>query len=277
MTEYTRIRSMACNFRNESDDDDAAGFGWDVRRPKATGLLKAWKPSVILACECSPKVRAGLLADLDGARYVEVGYGVLAGGPRWGYARNGNVSVWFSKAHHEAVGSGFAMLPVPDLPDGSPGDYRRLAWVKLRHLLTGNLFYAASSHFSVGNIHYQNLQMQAVLDNLPDVRNTIFGVDTNSSVMTGSDHPRAVARAGGLVDLRSKLDTYSIRDADLSSFNYWRETPRNGQWIDDVFTGGNYQPYYGRVVRTDVGDGPNASDHNWILSSAIQLNDEAVA
>jgi hypothetical protein len=98
-----------------------------------------------------------------------------------------------------------------------------------------------------------------------DPANTILGGDINSSLMDDPG-PRTVARAGRLFDLRSKLAAPRIMNATASTFNNWLPTLHDNRWIDDFFTGENFQPYYSRVVETN-----GASDHNWVIASSIQL------
>ena len=256
--EFLKIRALSANFRFEPvPEDEATGHGWADRKEAAIALIKKWSPSVIFAQECSSQIRADLLAGL---------------GTNWGYWRNGNVSVWADKAVHERVSyDNTITLPTQPDADGSPGDPRRLVWVKFRHKITARYWYGAASHFSAQTDPiWPRQQMEAVVAALPDIRNTILGVDMNSSVMTGLS-PRSVARDAGLTDLRAKFGEWSIRDATANTYTGWSETIFGSEWIDDIFTGGNFQPYYGRVVLTE-----EASDHNWPLVSSIQLNDETV-
>jgi hypothetical protein len=264
MVASTRVRGLVANFRLEPEDADdiAAGHAWTNGRRDATAATfdrirgAGLMPSVIMGQECSTTLRSDLWD--------------ILGRDRWLLVRNGNVIVLWDGAQHESLDAGTARLPTPVQPDGSPGDPRRLVWVELRVKGTGDRFWAASSHFTVGDAVWQRQQMAAVVDLLPNPRNTIFGADINNDVMEG-DCPRSIARAGGLFDLRSKLALPRITNVSFNSFNGWATTRRDGLWIDDLFTGNNLQPYYGNMIRTEI---EGASDHNWLLVSSIQIVDE---
>jgi hypothetical protein len=254
MSIQTRIRMMTCNFRIENAEDDATGHGWSaVRKPFAIALLKAWKPSVICSQECSTTIRADLLIGL---------------GANWRYIRNGNVGVFYDSNQHTLISSKTAMLPTAPGPDGTT-DPRRLVLVRLKMKATGDEWWAASTHFTAGGDPVWRVkQMTAVVAFIKangDLTNTILGGDVNSSLMD-DEGPRTVGRAAGLFDLRSKLAALRIRNVDYGTFNDWLPTLHDGRWIDEVFTGENFQPYYGRVVETN-----GASDHNWVLASSIAL------
>ena len=235
-------------------EDVAAGRDWPVRKPLALALLKAWKPSVICAQECSTVIRADLLIGL---------------GANWRYIRNGNVGVFYDSNQHNLISSKTAMLPAAPNPDGTAGDPRRLVLVKLKMKATGDDWWAAATHLTAGgDPAWRVKQMAAVVAFIKangDPASTILGGDINSSLMD-DEGPRTVARAAGLFDLRSKLAAPRIRNVDYGTFNNWSPTLHNSLWIDDVCTGENFQPYYSRVVETN-----GASDHNWVLASSIQL------
>jgi hypothetical protein len=256
MSIQTRIRLMSANFRLEPVPEDiAAGRGWPVRKQPTIDLLKAWKPSVICGQECSTTIRADLLIGL---------------GSNWRYIRNGNVIVFYDINQHNLISSKTAMLPTPPLPDGSPGDPRRLVLVRLQMKATGAHWWAASTHFTAGGDPVWRVkQMQAVVAFIKangDLANTILGGDINSSLMDDPG-PRTVGRTAGLYDLRSKLALAQIRNGTSSTFNDWEPALQSGRWIDDVFTSSNFQPYYSRIIPTE-----GASDHEWIVASSIALS-----
>jgi hypothetical protein len=257
MTVTTRIRMLTANFRAapESAEDIAAGHGWeDGRKVLTVNLLKGWKPSVVCGQECSTIIRTDLSAAL---------------GASWRWVRNGNVIVLWNTNHHTFLDSSTLMLPSPPPVEGATFDPRRLVLVQLRMRATGDDFWVASSHFTPGSPDWQARQMTASVEaihNDGDPRNTIFGGDINAGG-TDTESPRMIGRAAGLFDLRSKLAAPRIGNVTSNTFNGWRQpAPRDGFWIDDVLTGNNFQPYYGRVIDTN-----GASDHQWIIASSIQL------
>jgi hypothetical protein len=250
----TRVRMMTCNFRIENAEDDADGHGWaTVRKPLALALLKAWNPSVICSQECSTTIRADLLIGL---------------GANWRYIRNGNVGVLYDSNQHNLIGSKTAMLPSPPAADGTT-DPRRLVLCQLQMKATGAHWWAAATHFTPGgDPAWRVKQMEAVVAFIQgngDLANTILGGDINSSLMDDAG-PRTVARAAGLYDLRSKLAGLQIRNGGSSTFNAWLPALQNGRWIDEFFSGPNFQPYYSRIIPT-----LGASDHEWIVASSIAL------
>jgi hypothetical protein len=252
----TRVRLLTANFRLEPVPGDiAAGRGWPVRKPLTIALLKEWKPSVICGQECSNIIRADIATAL---------------GANWKLVHNGNVIIFYDSNQHDLISSARTMLPTPAAPDGTT-DPRRLQLAQLQMKATGQNWWAASTHFSAGVNEgpWKIKQMQAIIDYIKangDLANTILGGDINSS-LTDSDGPRKTARAGGLWDLRNKLALARIRNGTSNTFNSWQQpVPHNNSWIDDVFTGDNFQPYYSRVIDTN-----GASDHQFIVASSIQL------
>jgi hypothetical protein len=253
----TRIRMLTANFRIENAEDDATGHGWTtVRKPLALALLKAWKPSVICSQECSTTIRADLLIGL---------------GANWRYSRNGNVGVFYDSNQHNLISSKIAMLPTAPDPVTGKTDPRRLVLCQLQMKATGAHWWAASTHFTAGGDPVWRVkQMQAVVGFIKangDLANTILGGDVNSSLVD-DEGPRTVARAAGLFDIRSKLAAPRIRNVMMTTFPGWTQpSAQTGRWIDDCWSGENWSNYYARVVETN-----GASDHNWLISSQIQLS-----
>jgi hypothetical protein len=253
----TRIRLLTANFRLEPVPSDiAAGRGWPDRRPAALALLKTVKPSVICGQECSTNIRNDIAAAL---------------GPNWHHYRNGNAIIFYDSNQHTMLATKTTFLPTPPLPDGSPGDLRRLVLVHLRMKATGDDWWAASTHFSAGveDGPWKIKQMQAVVAYIKangDPVNTILGGDINSSLVDDPG-PRTVARAAGLYPLRDKLAAPRITNVTATTYGGWTEpSPHNNVWIDDIFCGSNFQPYWAKVLETD-----GASDHNFLVASSIKL------
>jgi hypothetical protein len=256
VTVTTRIRLLTANFRlaPESWEDIAAGHAWNQgRRELTVNLLKAWRPSVICGQECSAVIRADLAAAL---------------GASWRFVRNGHVIVWYDTNQHSLLGSATHMLPSPPPSEGSTFDPRRLTLAHLRMRATVDDWWAASTHFTPGQPAWQARQMEAAVAFIAengDPANTIFGGDFNAGG-TDTESPREIARDGRLFDLRSKLAARRIGNVTSNTFNGWERPLHDGFWIDDVLTGDNFQPYYGRVIDTN-----GASDHQWVIASSIQL------
>jgi hypothetical protein len=248
----TRIRLVGANFRLSGiPEDEAAGRGWTtIRRDLTIDLLRDLAPSVILGQECDPTIRADLLTGL---------------GDNWRYRRNGNVIAFYDLDHHSYLDHHLYNLPSP--PDTAP---RRLITLQLQMRATSDWFWVSSAHFTVGDVDWQRAQMESVVSRLEalNIRNSIFQADLNNDGMA-TDDPRGIARQGGLWDLRSKLAPGRMHSDELSTWNGWAETEANGLWIDEVFTGENFMPYTARVVETN-----GASDHNWLLTSVIQIANE---
>jgi endonuclease/exonuclease/phosphatase family metal-dependent hydrolase len=236
-------------------EDIEAGRDWPVRKQPTIDLLKDWHPSVICGQECSTVIRNDLLAAL---------------GANWRHVRNGNVIVLFDSNQHTLISSKTAMLPTAPVPDGTI-DPRRLVLVQLQMKATGAHWWVASTHFTAGgDPAWRVKQMTAVVAYIRangDLANTVLGGDFNSSLMD-DEGPRTVGRAAGLYDLRSKLAMAQIRNGTFSTFtDFVQPTLQNNRWIDDYFSGTNFAVYYARIVETN-----NASDHNWVLASSIQLS-----
>jgi endonuclease/exonuclease/phosphatase family metal-dependent hydrolase len=254
MTVTTRVRLMSCNFRltPETPADIAAGHTWAVRRQPTIDILKAINPSVICGQECSTTIRNDLAKAL---------------GPGWRFIRNGNVIVWYDTIRQTLVSSSTAMLRAPFKPDGST-DPRRLVLVELKSKLTGDKWWAASTHLTAGEPDWQIKQMTAAVAYIKaagDPANTIFAGDFNAG-STETDGPRKIAREAGLKDLRSRLAAPEITNVTSNTFNSWKPFKHDSWWIDDILTGRNFMPYWGRVIDT-----LGASDHQFLVASSIQL------
>lgn len=254
MTVCTRIRLLTANFRiTPVPEDTATGHDWTAVRKKLTvDLLKYLNPNVIAGQECATLIRTDLQAAL---------------GASWKFVRSGNVIVWYNTNSHSLVDSVIFNLPSPAAADGTI-DPRRLVLVKLKMKATGDEWWAASTHFTAGQPDWQEKQMEAAVAFIASkgiTRNLIFGGDFNAGGTT-ADTPRAAARAGGLFPLRDKLAAPRIGNVTSNSFNNFQLPLRDGFWIDDILTGDQWQPYWGRVVDTN-----GASDHQWIIASSIQI------
>lgn len=248
----TRIRAMTANFRlePESEADIAAGRTWNPSRRTATvDLINALVPSVIFSQECSHNIRHDL-EDMLAPNWVWVGYG--------------HTIIWYSNTHHRLIGWQWFNLPSPEGTDP-----RKLIVANFQVKATGDTWTGATTHLTVGNPAQTVLQMAAAIETIAaygDLANTIFGGDFNSPDMDG-DSVRTTARGGRLFDLRSKLATARITNVGSSTFNGWANpAPQTGEWIDDILTGDNMQPYYARVVETAP-----ASDHQFIVASSVRV------
>jgi endonuclease/exonuclease/phosphatase family metal-dependent hydrolase len=93
-------------------------------------------------------------------------------------------------------------------------------------------------------------------------RAIIFGdfnsIPTNASV-------RKIASDAGYKHLRAKLST--ITRKTCNSFNGWKITKRESQWIDDILTSPKVKPYAAGIMLTDSTAFPIfASDHNGVFA-----------
>ena len=259
----TKLPLLSLNCRGEPIQEDIeAGRGWTERRDHFIDLVRTSGAWAFTAQECSLSIRADLLE-------------ALGGGDAWGYWANGNVMVWGRKSRLQRIAANDDLI----LPSPDNGIIRRLVVVRFRVYnpddstwkITGSTIDVASAHFTVGDPYWQNLQMQAVIDELRthwNIRNAVFGADLNNSNVTG-ECPRTIGTRNGFIELWNKAGRDVISNDLANTWNGWRETVYGDQRIDGVFFGANLMPYYGKVIDTN-----GASDHNWIRASAVQLSDE---
>ena len=255
MTAGLRVRTLTANFRSAGVSGDLeAGHDWEtVRKPLALNLVRGIGPSIIFAQECSAAIREDLAAAL---------------GSNWSHEPETNVSVWWNNQAHTLTDWDRYQLPSPDTVPGTDNDIRRLVLAKFD--TGGTEWWGASSHFTPRDAYWQGKQMMAACDYIRAAgaqRRVIFGGDFNAGSTT-SGSPRWIARAAGLYDLRAKGPALGrIQNVKMNSYNGWKPPVYDGWWIDDVLTGEDWVPYFGRMHHTD-----GASDHNWIVMSAITLS-----
>ena len=104
-----------------------------------------------------------------------------------------------------------------------------------------------------------------LIEQQPDHERVAFFGDFNS-VPTNSS-VRKIASNAGYQHLRAKLSPTLITWRTCNTFNGWKLTKRESEWIDDVLISPTVKPYATAIMLTDSSRFPvNASDHNGVFA-----------
>jgi len=256
MAVTTRIRFLGINICS------ADGWADGTRQVRLRDLIRSYAPSVVLSQENN-------IFDW----FVSAnGLGI-----NWAYRRHSNSNVMWDTNQHDFVSYEQFDLPTPS---GAQYATRRMVGVKLRMKATQQEFWAYAAHFMPGTDavarDFQAQEMAACLDIIGarDPANSVFGVDQNHDGMLDGPRLQARTHAARMFDLRNKLATKSdfgpgrIAESDYNTFTGYNQPARENEWIDDLYTGDNMQPYYARVVDTWTND---VTDHAGLLATISRL------
>ncbi len=264
----TTARFLQANLRRSDLAEASVSRQWEQRRESALQALANIGPDIIGVQECTPEQAAD----------VQEGLGV-----NWTFAGlNHNVRVmWDGEAFDAVPGT---LLEVV-LPSGQRNRY--LTMIRLQHRVTGWGVWAGSLHLASGGSREPNEQQLRLAQikqateaiNAHTAKFSFPADDTTANVMLMADindptQPggvRAEALKRGFKPLQNRdgqvgrLPLDQISGESINSFNGWRTpTPRDGKWIDEIFSRGLLMSRAG-LRRTDKDVLPNyASDHNWI-------------
>ena len=138
------VRLGTFNIRLKNTEDDKAGNGWNIRRDRVAGYIKANHIDVIGMQEVLHPQLEDLLERLPEYDYVGVG--------RTDGATKGEYSpIFFLKDKYEALEKGnFWLSETPDVAGSKGWDAaleRIASYAKLRDKATGKIFMAVNTHF----------------------------------------------------------------------------------------------------------------------------------
>lgn len=261
-------RFLQANLRRSDLPEDATFKLWENRRVPALQALTSIAPDIIGVQECTPEQ----VAD------IQQGLGV-----NWTFAGlNHNVRVlWDSNDFTAEEGTLLELV----LPSGLRNRY--LTMLRLTNRSTGWGVWAGSLHLASGGPDEPNAQ-QLRLAQIAQATEAINahtakfsfprdGATANVVLMADINDPtqpggvRAMALQAGFKPLQDRtgqagrLSLDLIAGESINSYNGWQTpTPREGKWIDEIFSRGLTMKRAG-LRRTDKDVLPNyASDHNWI-------------
>jgi hypothetical protein len=253
----TRVRTMTINCRNSSNIELLPSRRWSKRLPIMIRFLKDnGPPSVLGVQECNDQMAADLTHGL-GANYSF-----------WG---KGTAKIIWDTNKWLVLDQFQGGLPYKGLL-GVTG-VRPITALKLKAITTEEFAWFVSTHLAV-HIPNQDAQQEAqikeairLIELLPDHERVFIHGDFNNYHQTSS--VRKIAADHGYVHLRKKAGLSHVTGETWNSFNGWKITKRDGEWLDDILTSPLVKPYDGQLKRTDSGVYViNASDHNGIRASS---------
>jgi len=258
----TTVRALQINSRLFSSSL-TDGHPWSKRRIPFRAMLQHpdIRPSVMFYQETDYEDVVPDLVDFLNA-------GDSDGGPRGDYAceHRGKVGMLYDEKKWRKLSARSW-----DMPNGTE-DARRLVLTELESRSTGGSFVGWATHLGVhfkGEQAARRGQAKFILDRLAELkfdpaRTAIVGAgDINDTPTYPSLGVRSVMRAGGLLDVRTRLAEEDVDGDTLNTHHGYKRTQSEGKWLDEFFTSRPVRLLDAEVVVTDpFRRFPNATDHN---------------
>ena len=249
----TAARVLTLNCRNENAMELFPSRRWSRRRPYLIKFIQDCAPSVIGVQECTNNMAA------------EITHGL---GSNWTFWASGTAKIIWDATKWVALDQFEAGLPYKVM---GVTKQRPITMLKLQSIKTGEFTWFVDTHLAVNIPNEEAIRQEQItlaitlIEQRPDHERVVFFGDFNS-VPTNSS-VRKIASNAGYQHLRAKLSPTLITRHTCNTFNGWKLTKRENEWIDDVLTSPTVKPYAAAIMLTDSSRFPvNASDHNGVFA-----------
>ena len=252
--EATKVRFVTINCRKSSIKEIYASRRWSRRRPYMIKFLQEVGPSVFATQECKD----------DQAADIQHGLGA-----EWTFYSTYNTKVFWDTSKWDVVDKFQAVMDSGSVLGIK--QHRFCSMVLLKSRKTGGTCWFAAAHLAAHESNaasWRVKQMKQVIGFLgarQAADGSMIGIDMNDRSQDSG--PRKTASEAGYMPLRAR-GAATFMHKTRNSFNGWRPTKNESEWLDDVLTPRLVEPYYVSVELTDNTAFPVcASDHNGIRAS----------
>ena len=254
MAKTANVRWCTFNIRLINDEDNKAGWGWEVRRSRVAHYVTDNDMDVVGMREVTYPQLTYLQQNLPGYNYIGVG--------RHDGKTQGEYScIWYKTSKFEVLDSGnFWLSETPDSVGSKGWDaaLERIAtWGKFRDKKTGKIFMAVNTHFDHVGVEARKqsalLIIQKIRDivgNRPAVVTGDFNIDDKNEAYTTITTNKFVLRDAFKV-------SPSHGGVDYTFQNFSRTPASQCPKIDFIFVTPQIE-----VIRTGI----PANDGNYIIS-----------
>jgi hypothetical protein len=249
----TTARVLTINCRRSSIIELFPSRRWSRRKPYLIDFIKKAAPSVIGVEECTMTQTVDITDAL---------------GPNWTWFSSSNPKIIWDSSKWTAIDHFYQDLPYTAL--GITG-HRQVVMVRLQSIKTGEACWFVDHHAVVhipNEADWRKKHMEIICQLIAqrdEPGRVIFFGDFNDLPQTGG--VRGVAATHGYKALRKRLAASKISGVTRNSFNGWKVTKRDSQWLDDILTSAEVLPLDAAVRLTDPSVYPVcASDHNGIFA-----------
>jgi endonuclease/exonuclease/phosphatase family metal-dependent hydrolase len=216
-------------------------------------FIKQHAPSVIGVQECTMEQTVDITDAL---------------GPNWTWYSSSNPKIMWDSAKWTAIDHFYQELPYTAL--GVTG-HRQVVMVRLQSMKTGEACWFVDHHAVVhipNEATWRKRHMEKICQLIAERaehERVIFFGDFNDIPQNGG--VRAVAADHGYKQIRTRLPDSKIAGVSRNSFNGFKITKRNHEWLDEIFTSSKVTPLSAAIYLTDPSVYPvAASDHNGLFA-----------
>lgn len=255
--ENTKLRWCTFNIRLKNSGDDAAGWGWDVRRDRVVTYIKEKQLDVVGMQEVLHPQLQDLLERLP--EYDYVGVGRADGKTKGEYS-----PIFFLKEKYEVLEKGnFWLSETPDVPGSKGWDAaieRIASYAKLKDKATGKIFMAVNTHFDHVGVVARSESAKLIMKKIQEI------VGNRPAVVTGDfnvteENDAYVTMTSSAFRMNDVYHMTANHTGTVYTFNnFCRSSPLECDKIDFVFVTPSV-----KVKRSHIEE-PNAaailSDHN---------------
>lgn len=258
---------LCCNIRVALPEDDAAGFGWNVRKEVCIDVMRSQKPDII----CMQEVLEVQNDDLKKAFPKFFSYGFE--GPEMdafkeGYHGIAKNPIFFSKSRYELIAASQYWLSETPLVAGSlswdTARARNASWIRLKDKKSGSEFRVVNLHLDHKSQPAREKQIKLVLDeaaqypkDFPQILTGDFNV--------GADNPvYDLVESSGWNDTYTSIHRNAGQDFTFHQFKGESYTKKgNAGKIDFIFSKGNVKATSSEIIK-DNKNGRYPSDHYFV-------------
>ncbi len=251
------VRWGTFNIRLKNTGDDKAGNGWNIRRDRVAGYIKANHIDVIGMQEVLHPQLEDLLERLPEYDYVGVG--------RTDGATKGEYSpIFFLKDKYEVLEKGnFWLSETPDVAGSKGWDAaleRIASYAKLRDKATGKIFMAVNTHFDHVGVTARKESAKLIMQKIQQIVGNRPAVVTGDFNITEDDEAYTT-----MVTNEFKMnDAYHMtpnHDGAAYTFHgFCKQLPEDAEKIDFIFLTPNIHVERSHIEYPHVGE--HLSDHN---------------
>lgn len=267
-TGNNKHRVISANIRVALPDDEAKGFGWNIRRDICTRIIRSKNPDIICLQEV---VR---IQDEDMKKAFPDFFSFGFEGPDMdefpvGYHGIAKNTILFSKERYEYVSSGCYWLSETPLMAGSKSwetaRARHCNWVRVKDKYTNREFRIVNTHLDHVSQDAREKQVQMILDEAAQYQADfpqLFTGDFNSDM---KNEVIKKIKASGWADTYALVHGEIEPGATTHGFKGPAHKPgRNGR-IDFIFSKGPVKAVASAIIKDHI-DGVYPSDHYFIYA-----------